>query len=93
MAGKWLDPDTTGTYHIIAWQNGKYVLTETRNPNRGGNEVTSSTWANGVLTWTYCVPGGACVTTKTVSVSGNSLYTNWSNNQGQSGSTTMQRMP
>ena len=74
LAGKWLDPDTSGTYHIIAWQNGQYVVTATMNPNRSGNEVTSSTWADGVLTWVYCVPGGACVTTKTVSVSDDDTY-------------------
>jgi hypothetical protein len=93
LAGKWLDPDTSGTYHVIAWQNGKYEVTATMNPNRGGNEVTSSTWANGVLTWTYCVTDGACVTTKTVSVSGDNLDTTWTNDQGLSGSTTMTRMP
>jgi hypothetical protein len=93
LAGQWLDPDTSGTYHIIAWQSGQYVVTATMNPNRGGNEVTSSTWANGVLTWTYCVPDGACVTTETVSVSGDNLETNWSNDQGLSGSTTLTRMP
>jgi len=93
LAGKWLDPDTTGTYHVIAWQNGQYVVTATMNPNRGGNEVTSSTWANGKLTWVYCVPSGACVTTVTVSLSGDNLDTTWTNDQGLSGSTTLTRMP
>jgi len=93
LAGKWLDPDTTGTYHIIAWKNGEYVVTGTYNPDRGANEVTASTWSNGVLTWTYCVPDGACVTTKTISVSGDELNTSWENDQGSSGATTMTRMP
>ena len=93
LAGKWLDPDTSGTYHIIAWQNGQYVVTATMNPNRSGNEVTSSTWADGVLTWVYCVPNGACVTTQTVSVSGDNLETTWTNDQQLSGTTTMTRMP
>ena len=93
LAGKWLDPDTSGTYHVIAWQNNQYVVTATMNPNRGGNEVTSSTWANGVLTWVYCVPDGACVTTKTVSVNGDNLDTTWSNDQGLDGTTTLTRMP
>lgn len=93
LAGKWLDPDTTGTYHVIEWQSGKYVVTATMNPERGANEVTSSDWSNGVLTWVYCVQDGACVTTKTVSVSGDNLETTWSNDQGNSGSTTMTRMP
>ncbi len=93
LAGKWLDPDTTGTYHTIVWQNNQYVVTETKNPNRGTNEVTSSSWSNGVLTWTYCVPDGACVTTSTVSVSGDNLVTNWSSDNGSTGTTTMTRMP
>jgi hypothetical protein len=93
LAGKWLDPDTSGTYHVIAWQSSQYVVTATMNPNRGTNEVTSSTWANGVLTWVYCVPDGACVTTATVSVSGDNLDTTWTNDQGLSGSTTLTRMP
>ena len=93
LAGKWLDPDTSGTYHVIAWQNGEYVVTATTNPSRGGNEVTSSSWANGKLTWVYCVPNGACVTTVTVSVNGDNLDTTWTNDQGLSGSTTMTRMP
>jgi hypothetical protein len=91
LAGKWLDPDTSGTYHVIEWKNNQYVVTETMNPNRGGNEVTSSTWANGVLTWTYCVPNGACVTTKTVSVDGDNLNTTWTNDQGLSGTTILTR--
>ena len=93
LVGKWLDPDTSGTYHVITWQNNEYVVTTTMNPNRGGNEVTSSTWADSVLTWVYCVPDGACVTTKTVSVNGDNLDTTWSNDQGQTGTTTLTRMP
>jgi hypothetical protein len=93
MAGRWLDPDSTGTYHLIVWENGKYIVAATLNPETGENEVTTSTWADGVLTWTYCVSGGPCVTTETVSYSYGSLKTNWSNDQGYSGSTTMERMP
>jgi len=93
LVGNWLDPDTTGTVTTIAWQNKQYVVTSVSNPDRGGNEVTASNWSNGVLTWTYCVPNGACVTAQTVSVSGNSLETTWTNDQGYSGPTTLQRQP
>jgi hypothetical protein len=93
LVGKWLDPDTTGTYSVIVWQNGEYVVVETGNPNRGGNEVVSSDWDGSQLTWTYCVPNGACVTTIAYSVSGDYLYTSWSNDQGYSGDTTMNRVP
>lgn len=92
LANRWLDPDT-GTFHLVIWENDEYVVAASMNPDRGGNEVTESSWANGVLTWTYCVPGGSCVTTKTVSVSPCSLDTTWSNNNGYSGSTTLECMP
>jgi|WetSurMetagenome_2_1015567.scaffolds.fasta_scaffold209659_1 hypothetical protein len=92
MAGKWLDPDTSGTYHVIVWQNGKYEVTQTINPDRGANEVTESNWDGTTLTWKYCVTDGPCVTTKTVSVSGDNLETTWESENGNSGTTTMTRM-
>jgi len=92
LAGSWLDPDTTGTVTTIIALDGGYAADTVTNPNRGGNELTETNWANGVLTWTYCVSGGACVTTQTVSISGDSLDTTWSNDQGLSGSTTLQRV-
>jgi|WetSurMetagenome_2_1015567.scaffolds.fasta_scaffold15784_4 serine/threonine protein kinase len=92
LAGQWLDPDTSGTYTVIVWQNGEYVATETVNPGRGGNEVTDSYWDGSTLTWTYCVPNGACVTTQTISVDGDNLDTYWSSDNGRFGNTTMTRM-
>jgi hypothetical protein len=93
LAGRWNDPDTTGTVTTIVWQNGQYVVQSVINPSRGGNEVTESSWANGVLTWTYCVPNGNCITSKTVSVSGDSLDTTWEDDRGYSGTTTFERVP
>ena len=93
MAGRWLAPDTSGTYHLIVWENGEYIVAATLNPNRGGNEVTSSTWANGILIWTYCVPNGACVTTEAIPPTDGSMTTHWTNDQGKSGTTTLERMP
>ena len=95
LAGRWLDPDTSGTYHLIVWENNEYIVAATLNPNRGGNEITKSSWLNNVLMWTYCVPNGACVTTTAapISVDGGSLSTTWTNDQGGSGATTMESMP
>jgi hypothetical protein len=93
LAGKWQDPDTT-TVHTIAWQGGKYVVVSANNPDNGSYQVTSQDWSGGVLTWTYYVPSsGYSVSFETVSVSGDSLYTNWSNDQGASGIETLQRVP
>ena len=68
------------------------MVVDVSNPNRGGNELTDQNWDGSVLTWTYCVSGGACVTTQTISLSGDSLYVSWSNDQGSSGNTTMERV-
>ncbi|HTX92619.1 MAG TPA: hypothetical protein VMC09_15515 [Anaerolineales bacterium] len=93
LVGKWLDPDTTGTITTIEWQNNEYVVTSVSNPDRGGNEVTKSSWSNNVLTWTYCIPGGNCITSVTTGLSGDSLDTTWSDDRGYSGTTTFQRQP
>jgi hypothetical protein len=81
LAGSWLDPDTGTVTTIIALEGG-YTVDSVINPNRGGNELASTDWSNGILTWIYCVPGGACITTEAVPGSGDSLATNWSNDQG-----------
>ncbi len=99
LAGSWNDPDTitatttTPTVTTIAWENGQYVVKSVINPSRGGNEVTKSSWSDGVLTWTYCVPDGNCITSQTVSVNGDSLDTTWTDDQGNSGETTFERAP
>jgi len=93
MAGKWLDPDTTGTITTITSQNGGYAVVSVINPDRGQNELTKTSWSNGVLTWTYCISGGNCITSVTVSVNSTSLETTWSDDRGYSGTTTFQRQP
>ena len=95
MAGKWLDPDTTGTITTIEAQGSGYAVVSVINPDptRNENELTQTSWSNGVLTWTYCIPGGNCITSKTVSVSSNNLDTTWTSDNGGSGTTTFQRQP
>jgi hypothetical protein len=93
MAGKWLDPDTSGTITTIEAQGNGFAVVSVINPNRGGNELTSTSYSNDVLTWTYCVPTQVCVTSETVSVSGNSLNATWTSDDGDSGTTTFERQP
>jgi hypothetical protein len=94
MAGRWNDPDTTGTVTtIIAVDGGGYAVQSVINPDRGANELTNTSWSNGVLTWTYCIQGGNCITSVTTSVDSTSLYTNWSDDRGYTGQTTFQRLP
>jgi len=95
MAGKWLDPDTSGTITTIVAQNGGYTVVSVINPDpsRGTNELTKTSWSNGVLTWTYCIPNGNCITSVTVSVNDSNLETTWTDDRGYSGTTTFQRQP
>ena len=92
-AGKWLDPDTTGTVTTIELQGSAYVVVSVINPNRGGNELTKTNWSNGVLTWTYCIPGGNCLTSVTTGLEGDLLHSTWTDDRGRSGTTTFQRQP
>ncbi len=92
LAGKWQDPETKDV-HTIVWQNNGYVVTSTISPDGTNYPVTSQSWSNNVLTWTYSVPGGAKVSFTVVSVSGDSLSTTWSNDQNSSGTETLSRVP
>ena len=82
MAGKWLDPDTSGTITTIAAKSGGFEAVSVINPERGKNELPNLPWSNGVLTWTYCIPGGNCITSVTVSVNDSSLETTWTDDRG-----------
>jgi hypothetical protein len=93
MIGRWLDPDTTGTVTTIFALDGGLAVDSVINPSRGGNELTTQDWQNGVLTWTYCIPDGNCITSVTVSISGDLLTTTWTDDRGYSGTTIMQRVP
>lgn len=93
LAGRWNDPQTSGTVTTIVWANGQYTVQSVINPARGGNEVTKSSWSDGVLNWTYCVPGGNCITSLTVSVEGDNLKTVYTDDQGNSGEDTFTRAP
>jgi hypothetical protein len=93
MAGRWLDPDTSGTVTTIVAQGNGFAVESVINPERGGNELTETNWSNNELTWTYCVPSGNCITSVTGWVSSDSLYTTYTDDQGNSGETTFQRLP
>jgi hypothetical protein len=93
MAGRWLDPDTSGTITTIVALGSGYAVDSVINPERGGNELTETNWANDTLTWTYCIPNGNCLTSVTGWVSADRLYTTWSDDRGYSGETTFERVP
>ena len=96
LAGKWIDPDSNGggTLSTIAWQNGTYTVSSVINSARGVNEVTKSSWSNGVLTWVYCPANFYCITQTTVLLNGNALTVAWSRTDVQSsGTSVLQRQP
>ena len=92
LAGTWHDPDTSDTF-VIAWQNGQYEVTSVT----WGEEsysITSQSWTGSSLTWSYydtTIP--MTVTHSTTSLSGDSLYANWSYSDGRSGTETLDRIP
>jgi hypothetical protein len=92
LVGRWIDPNTLGTVTTIIVQDGGFAVKSVINPGRGGNELTATNWSNGVLTWTYCIPNANCITNVTVSVEGNSLLTNWTDDNGNSGQTIFLRL-
>ncbi len=94
MAGKWLDPDTSGTITTIEAQGDGFAVVSVMNPDRGINELTETSWENGVLTWTYCPEGMYCIVSKTKSVSDKYLTADWSWADGGNGGTTkFERQP
>jgi len=94
MAGKWLDPDTEGTITTIAAQGDGFIVVSVMNPARGVNELTDTSWSNGVLSWTYCPEGMYCIVSKSVSVTDKILTAEWSWADGGNGGTTkFERQP
>jgi hypothetical protein len=94
MTGRWLDPDTTGTITTIEAQGDGFVVVSVMNPERGVNELTDTSWDNGVLSWTYCPDGMHCIVSKTTSVTDKILTAEWSWADGGNGGTTkFQRQP
>ena len=92
LEGYWLDTETNDV-HVIEWQNGQYVVTAVNDDQYGSFAITNQSWNGNALTWTYKVSyNDTSVTFTTVSVSGNSLDTNWSNSDGKSGTQTLQRV-
>jgi hypothetical protein len=97
LAGRWIDPDSSNgdTVSTIVWQNNTYVVTSVINSKRGGNELKTFSWANGVLTWRYCPSNMQdCIIQNTVTLNGNTLTVSWAWSSGNnSGTSDLQRQP
>ena len=92
LAGTWQDPDTSDTF-VIAWQGGQYVVTSVTWEGDSYN-ITSQSWIGSSLTWSYYdTTLSLTVTHSTTSLSGDSLYANWSYSDGSASTETLKRVP
>jgi hypothetical protein len=91
MAGTWQDPETSDTF-VIAWQSDKYVVTSVTWEGTTYS-ITEQSWSGSSLTWTYYIPeNDISLSYQTTSLSGDSLFTNWWNSAGNSGTETLGRV-
>jgi hypothetical protein len=92
LAGTWQDTATTDTF-VIAWQDGKYEVTSVTYEGTTYS-ITDQSWSGSSLTWTYYIPEyETYLSYETTSLSGDSLYTNWWNDGGGSGTEILARVP
>jgi len=92
LTGQWQDPETLFIF-TIAWGNGSYQVTSVKDADNADVPVTSQSWDGSKLTWSITNPDGTyTLSYETNSVSGDSLFTNWSDTDGASGTETLQRV-
>jgi hypothetical protein len=90
LAGTWHDPDTNDVFQV-AWQGGQYVVTSVTWQGTSYS-ITSQSWDGSNLSWSYFDSTlNLTVTHTTTSLSGDSLYANWSYSDGSSGTETLAR--
>ncbi len=91
LAGTWQDPETSDQF-VIAWQDGKYVVTSVTWEGTS-YDITEQSWSGSTLTWTYYIPeNDVSLSYETISLSGDLLSTNWWNSAGNSGTETLDRV-
>jgi hypothetical protein len=92
LTGTWRDPETSDTF-VVAWQSGKYVVTSVTWEGTS-YPITSQSWTGSSLTWSYNDTDlSKTVTYSTTSLSGDSLFVDWSYSDGASGTETLGRVP
>ena len=90
LAGKW-QADTEDTYDI-AWQNGQYVVLSCTYQGTS-YDIVSQSWTGSSLTWSYSDTDlNVTVTLTTTSLSGDTLDVDWSESNGETGTTTLTRV-
>lgn len=91
IAGFWED-DASNVTTIKAQGDGFEAVTNYYMfASHSQNTLVSSTYANGVLTWSYCPPAKPCITMHSVSFKGDTLDVTWTDDKGGSGTMTLRR--
>jgi hypothetical protein len=91
LAGVWVDTQEN-TVHTIVWTGSTYNVVSSIDDTHGNCAITSQNWNGSTLTWTYYVADtDVSVTITATSVSGNSMYNNWSSTNGNSGTDVFTR--
>jgi hypothetical protein len=92
MVGFWMDNDNNVT--TIAAQGEGFAATMVYDleQSHSQNALISSDYADGILTWKYCPPAKPCLTMQTVSFNGDTLDVSWTNDNGESGTMSLQRV-
>lgn len=94
LTGQWQDTELLFIF-TIAGGNNSYQVTSVMNDLNESVPVTSQSWDGSKLTWSisYTTPDGPyTLTYETKSVSSDSLFVNWSDSNGASGTDTLQRV-
>ena len=85
LAGVWRDTQEN-TVHTIEWNGTTYHVVSSIDDTHGNCPVTAESWNGTTFSWTYYVADtDVSVTIVATSVSGNSMYNNWSSTNGNSG--------
>jgi hypothetical protein len=91
LAGTWQDPETFDEF-VITWQDPVYKVTSVTWEGTTYS-ITEQSWIGDTLTWTYYIPEtDVYLSYETTSLSGDSLYTNWWNDSGGSGTEILDRV-
>ncbi len=92
MLGFWSDPNNITT--TVEMQNGIITAVSVYDLNQpqGKNLVVDSTFNYGALIWRWCLQDQSCTTYSSVSLNGDSLTVNWTNDKGQTGQMTLKRV-
>jgi hypothetical protein len=82
MIGFWADSNNITT--TLEMQNGILTAVSVYDVNQpqGKNLLVESSFGYGRVNWRYCLPDQTCTTISTVSVSGDTLTVDSTNNQG-----------